>query len=500
MLKLYIKNPLDKTVDFEVSVPDDALVDDLRAKVGSELSVDPSLVRLIYSGTMLVGSKPLSHFNISNDSVIHISVKKAKLTVPSTDVAAQPAQPPSAEQIAQQAPPRAQPQLPPTPSGLFSGANMDSMDSIFSLLSGNPIVRSLLSNKDFVRQHILNSPMMQEMVQSNPELAAHMQSPEAIEMLTELMGNPDKLQAALRDVDSSITQMSTTPGGAAMLERLRHDMNRLQANLQSMERPPVDLFGLNGSQDSSEPTEEQRADSLRAYEYLQNLFNSENNSLFTNLFGPTAQDGMIPVMFGKPSSRFSEPGFPMTYSQMIQNEIVEDSFFIPTVEAKHSASAFPNVQNGGLDPGSIGGMSPDSLMNVIRSNPIMMEMVREMSRNPELIRQQLSNPMFQNMMRQQLGNSPYVSELLNNPDLLANILNRYLNNMDSSTAGRQMNQQYMHQQGNSITTTLDQLRQRFTKELDEVHAMGIYDKDDEVLQLLSQYGGNLEYVLNILFQ
>lgn len=73
------------------------------------------------------------------------------------------------------------------------------------------MVRSLLGNKDFVRQHIINSPMMREMLQSNPELAAHMQSPEAIEMFTELMCNPDKLQAALRDVDSSITQMSTTP-------------------------------------------------------------------------------------------------------------------------------------------------------------------------------------------------------------------------------------------------------------------------------------------------
>lgn len=500
MLDLHIKNPLDKSVDFVVSVPEDALIDDLRAKVGSELSVDPSLVRLIYSGTMLVGSKPLSHFNISSGSVIHISVKKAKITVPTTDATAQPAQSSSTGQ-AQQAPRRGRPQLPAGPGDLFFGDNTGSMDSIFSLLSRNPMVRSLMSNKEFVRQHILNSPMMQDMLQNNPELAAHMQSPEAIEMLTELMGDPDKLQAAMRDVDSSITQMSTTPGGAAMLERLRHDMNRLQANLQSMERPPIDLFGLNGSQSSDEPTEEQRADSLRAYEYLQNLFNSESNSLFTNLFGPAPQGGTLPSRFGQVNSRFSEPGFPITYSQMIQDEIVEDSLFVPPVGGQGNfVPPLPNIQNGGLGPGGFGSMDPDLIMNAIKSNPAMMAAFRELSRNPELLRQRINNPMFQNMIRQYMGNSPYVSEALSNPDLLFNVLKHYLNTMDLSSAGSQTDQQNPQPQEGSIASTLDQLRQRFTKELDEVHSMGIYDRDEEVLQLLSQYGGNLEYVLNILFQ
>lgn len=492
MLDLCIKNPLDKSVDFELSMPDAALVDDLRTQVGLKLSVDPPLVRLIYSGQMLVGSKPLSHFGISSGSVIHISVKKTKIAVPTS---AQITPPTSAEQTQQPvpfqstAPQSQQQQHPPAQGGLFSDAGMNSMDSVFSLLSGNPMVRSLLSNKDFVRQHIIDSPMMQEMLQSNPELAAHMQSPEAVEMFTELMSNPDKLQAALRDMDSSITQMSTTPGGAAMLERLRHDMNRLQANLQSMERPPIDLFGLNRSQDTDEPTEEQRADSLRAYEYLQNLFNSESNSLFTNLFNAASQEGLFSYFLGRANPRFSEPGFPMTYSQMLQNEIIEGPIFPP-----------PNIQDGGLGSGSFGAINPDAVMDLIRSNPMMAEMFREMSRNPDLIRQQLNSPLFQRTIRQQFGNSPYVTELLNNPDMLSNILNRYLNTATSSTSSNRQMSQSRTQSGDSISSTLDQLRQRFTKELDEVHSMGIYGRDEEVLQLLSQYGGNLEYVLNILFQ
>lgn len=498
MLDLCIKNPLDKSVDFELSVPDTALVDDLRTQVGLKLSVDPSLVRLIYSGQMLVGSKPLSHFGISSGSVIHISVKKAKIAVPTP---AQTAPPVSAEQTQQPAPfqstapqsqpqqQQQQPQFPAAPGDLFSNANMNSMDSVFSLLSGNPMVRSLLGNKDFVRQHIINSPMMREMLQSNPELAAHMQSPEAIEMFTELMCNPDKLQAALRDMDSSITQMSTTPGGAAMLERLRHDMNRLQANLQSMERPPIDLFGLNRSQDADEPTEEQRADSLRAYEYLQNLFNSESNSLFTNLFNAASQEGLFSYTLGRTNPRFSESGFPMTYSQMLQNEIVEGPIFPP-----------PTVQDGGLGSRGFGAINPDAMMDLIRSNPMMAEMFREMARNPELIRQQFNSPLFQHMIRQQFGNSPYVTELLNNPDLLSSVMDRYLNTGTSSTSNNRQMSQPRTQSENSFSSTLDQLRQRFTKELDEVHSMGIYGRDEEVLQLLSQYGGNLEYVLNILFQ
>lgn len=507
MLELCVKNPLDKSIDFTVSMPDDALVDDLRTQVGLKLSVDSSLVRLIYSGTMLVGSKPLSHFGISSGSVIHISVKKAKIAVPNTDTPTQATQSPSIEQgqhheSAQSIPPRPPSQLPAASSGLFSDANMNSMDSVFSLLSGNPVLRSLMSNKDFVRQHIINSPMMQEMLQSNPELAAHMQSPEAVELFTELMGNPDKLQAALRDMDSSITQMSTTPGGAAMLERLRHDMNRLQANLQSMEHPPIDLFGLNGSQNTDEPTDEQRADSLRAYEYLQNLFNSENDSLFTNLFNNASQEGMFPFLFRQPGQRFSEPGFPMTYSQMIQNEALNDAFFLPSGgQGQGSASIppAPAIQSGGLGPDGFGNMNPDAMMDFIRSNPMMAEIFREMSRNPELIRQQLSNPIFQRMIRQQFGNSPYIAELLNNSDLMASLLNRYLGTVDLPGTNRQMSQPRTHSEG-SIVSTLDQLRQRFTKELDEVHSMGIYGRDEEVLQLLSQYGGNLEYVLNILFQ
>lgn len=131
---------------------------------------------------------------------------------------------------------------------------------------------------------------------------------------------------------------------------------------------------------------------------------------------------------------------------------------------------------------------------------MMAEMFREMARNPELIRQQFNSPLFQHMIRQQFGNSPYVTELLNNPDLLSSVMDRYLNTGTSSTSNNRQMSQPRTQSENSFSSTLDQLRQRFTKELDEVHSMGIYGRDEEVLQLLSQYGGNLEYVLNILFQ
>lgn len=510
MLNLCIKNPLDSNLQLTISLPDTATVEDLRSKVAENIKAEASMVRLIYGGKMLVAAKPLSSFGITDNSTIHISVKKAKVAVAKEPNPASPSstQNTPTESGAQQAALSSQPLQPsnvtnnPTGSQMslpnmpFPGLNLNSPESFSSMFASNPFFRSLLSNRDFVRNSIINSPMMDDILRENPEFAAHMQDPETIEMLVDLMSDPDKLQATMREVDSTITQLSTTPDGLAMLERLRNDMNRIQSNMQSRGGPAMDLFGLNGTGSSDEPTEEQVAGSRAAYEYLQHFLSSNTGD---SPFGRAFFNGFsLNNLLG--TRRFSEPGFPMTYSGMIYTESLADA----QAQVPLIAESIPIFQNGGLDLGNLGGINMEDMIDMLRSNPMFSNVFREMASNPDIIRQQVNSPYFREMMRRQFGDSEVTSTLLNNPTMMADMLSRYIsafnNNGSAPSQAAATGQSAQQPSAHGILANLEQLRRRFTRELEEVHAMGIYGKDDEVLQLLYQYDGNLEYVLNILFQ
>eukprot|EP00483_Globobulimina_turgida_P002932 UN02937 len=74
-----------KSDDFEISIDSEASVDDLKEEIVRIRNIDPAKQRLIYKGRVLKSDKKLKDYKISDETTIHLIVRKQAVTNPRND-------------------------------------------------------------------------------------------------------------------------------------------------------------------------------------------------------------------------------------------------------------------------------------------------------------------------------------------------------------------------------------------------------------------------------
>ncbi|TNJ29044.1 putative Ubiquitin protein [Giardia muris] len=471
MLELRLRNPVDKgNESIAVIVDPSVTVDEFRKQAADALGVEPSRLRLIRNGAILADGRPISSYGISGDTVVHYSIRKQ--APPQTT----PSEPPATTtEVRHQVSP------PALSSHVTPEQRPDGLTSITQMFRMNPIFRSVMSNPDFVRNAIINNPAIQRFCEANPEIRAQMDNPETINMLVEVMQDPDKLKEMLNTTDRALTELTNMPGGTAILEKLQADLSRLQRNMDALGSPPPDVFGLNG--DTVEGSD--GLGSAQAIEYLHQLLGNSGDTFYGGVF-----DSMLD-MLSTGSGTVNELGYPLTYSGLLLRRSQEEKIRAFTLPLD------PLPRQGGMD---VFGPNPNAMLDAFASNPMMQGMLRDLANNPALIRQHLSNPMIRNYLQQYIGDNPMMMSILDNPDFLSSMLGMYLNRADTtmgSTAASSFGQG--PQGGMGGVQNLEALRVTFASQLEQIHDMGILGMDEQVLRLLAEYNGNVTEVINRLF-
>ena len=74
-----------KADDFTLSIPSDASVDDLKEEIVKQRNIEPGKQRLIYKGRVLKSDKKLSDYSITDQTTVHLIIRKKAVTNPRND-------------------------------------------------------------------------------------------------------------------------------------------------------------------------------------------------------------------------------------------------------------------------------------------------------------------------------------------------------------------------------------------------------------------------------
>lgn len=512
-----IKSPTDKSLDRSISVSAQQTIKSVKEMLATELGVEEERIRLIYNSTILADVRTVDQCGIRANVTVHISVKKAPAAVSQTAPAArssgQAPQPTQKSEVDDPLPPRSQnpvaaPQ--PQPAGAPAASAYPNMGSLFQhpqqfqqLINSNPMMQSLMQNKDLMRSMLINNPMIEELCKSNPMMREALQNPETVDMMIDMMSDPQKMKDAMRETDTAITNLQSVPGGMEMLHKLQADIERIQNNMSGLrdgeDRP--DIFGVeDGSRHgSSQPASSTAANPFGSLDYQSFMgYLRDNPSAYSNnIFASMLQN---PIYTNQQNSEFELPGFPMSYTMSLRRRNEDARAPEASASAPTSRPAANPFGQPGTSPFGPGTPSMEEVREMMR-NPMFKQALNQILDNPEEFKRQMSNPMVKSMMQQQYGNNPLMNSMLENPDLMISQLRAAMTMMDTFDDGAPVTSGPAapdggHPRAHSVFSSSIPARERYASQLEQVHQMGFYDRDDEVLRLLEMYNGNVERVLN----
>ncbi|CAL5999594.1 Ubiquitin_protein [Hexamita inflata] len=132
-------------------------------------------------------------------------------------------------------------------------------------------------------------------------------------------------------------------------------------------------------------------------------------------------------------------------------------------------------------------IQPEMIIS-LDNNPLLPDYIDDLLQNPERVQNALKNPKLQLIMKEYFGEDPMITQSLKNPAAFLDLM-KQSNNIYRNAPNR------ADQEIQSKTNTL---KQKWFKQLQTIKDMGITSNDDEIVQLLEQFDGDIEQVVNIL--
>eukprot|EP00659_Diplonema_papillatum_P019681 gene19681-30331_t len=103
------------------------------------------------------------------------------------------------------------------------GMSMDA--NMMRSFANSPFLDFFEQNPDLIRQQMFASmPGLQDTANMDPAVSAALNNPDTVKSMIRMMRNPSLLEDMSRSADHQMTQLSNTPGGNRMLERVMHAM------------------------------------------------------------------------------------------------------------------------------------------------------------------------------------------------------------------------------------------------------------------------------------
>jgi len=112
-----------------------------------------------------------------------------------------------------------------------------------------------------------NSPWARNIVENNPEMRQVLESPETIQLFSDIMRNPSLRDEFIRNSDRAISQLENIPGGFNVLHRIHNQIGD----------PYESLFQNNNTQNNETPQEEHPPPTSLSGAPLPNPWTQNNN-------------------------------------------------------------------------------------------------------------------------------------------------------------------------------------------------------------------------------
>ncbi|KJE91625.1 ubiquitin family protein [Capsaspora owczarzaki ATCC 30864] len=249
-----------------VTVDDPATHTILKVKqeVAPQVSLEPSQIRLIYSGRILKDEDTVASYGIKDGHSIHL----VKSAAPAAAGGAAPSSPAGA--AAPAAAPA--PTTPATPAsnaqpaatagarqpsaaaanainagifglggagalggvggmGLGNGGAFDGMHQQMQEMMANnpemmrnminsPQVQAMMNNPELMRTMMMANPQVRDLIERNPELGHMLNDPSVMRQSMDMMRNPAAMQEMMRNSDRAMNNIEAMPGGFDALRRM----------------------------------------------------------------------------------------------------------------------------------------------------------------------------------------------------------------------------------------------------------------------------------------
>ncbi|CAL6013460.1 Ubiquitin_protein [Hexamita inflata] len=418
-----------------------------------KLKTPADQIRLICAQQILKDQKTLEENRITEGQVIQVTIRKVQ------SIQTQETKLPEVKSA---------PVAPQAPAQQHGANPMDMMNNpdFMRQMMNNPIAKQMFNNPEFIKQQMTNNPIMQDLAKKNPELAEALEDPEVMKQLADVMSDPVKYEELLRQQDQMMANLQNVPGGPEMLQKLQADLADVTATHMGQPQQAQDWFLPEQQKKAGQnipKKEPEDADPLPK-SYLQSI-NQQKKPLQTT-----------PSM----------PPMPKLQEQM---------------------------QQMGM-PSQMGGVDMQQAMEMM-NDPMVAQFLDTIIDDPAQFAAYMSNPMVQQQIQQMSAGNPMVSSLMSNPEQYRQMLKQA--RQMSKTGGfggqqqfrgpaqqqprqQQVTQQQAAQQGAAQQAMMQQLSTKWAQELEMIKSMGIVASDEEILQLLEVCNGNVEMVINQLFE
>ncbi|KAL2234861.1 ubiquitin domain-containing protein DSK2b isoform X1 [Sesamum indicum] len=399
--------------EFAVQVKLDSTVEFFKSIVAQKCEIPPQRQRLIYKGRILKDDQTLQSYGLEADHTVHLirgfasaapmnSTARADSgvtstnSVPVTSIGSNDGGPLGVSLLS---PGLGFNGLGSAGGGLFGSAAPE-IEQLRQQLSQNPntmgdilnmpLLQDLMNNPETIRNFIMDNPQIREIMDRNPELRHILNDPGTLRQTMEAARNPELMREMMRNTDRAMRNIESTPEGFNMLRRM----------YENVQEPFLNATTLAG--DSRSDVVSNPFDAL--------LGAQGGGSGRENLANPTTIGSETMVNASAPNTN------PLPNPWASSDSMQTNS----SARSNPIGDARPTSPGGfdGLDcqdSGHILGSMPDFSFNQLLQNPTMSQMMHSLLSNPQYMNQILGlNVHLQNM----LDSSPQLRDMTQNPEFV----------------------------------------------------------------------------------
>ncbi|OAO17687.1 ubiquitin-like protein [Blastocystis sp. ATCC 50177/Nand II] len=496
MVSIYIRVSTGEKVNVDVDL--NSSIQELKNRIGGLRSVDPELITFVFKGKILKDECLLEACGITEGSIIHMvtmkkksgstangthtapvkeessTVKREEPKVVSTPAASVPSSSSVTSTTSSAVPTSTS--TPSNPFGSFPFGSSSQRSNVSpSLTAASGLISAFKDKPDLFVKMLKSDPGFRNVLEKNPQMEATLNDPATVEMLIDTMSDPTSMQNLMRQNDAVMNQISEIPGGEQMLERV---MNQYYE--------PIDRErDQKGFSRPTAPTD------------------ASNQTVVPNLWGaPTPRSAPSTRPASSASSASVNPAG--AASNATSNASATNAGSAGSATSTSPLASLTSLLNplagsaaGNVASGAAGHTNP---LGDLENNRTMQMMVQMAQEHPEVIASMMElMPEYQELAR----SNPMLAEMMKNPEMLRQSLTPENIRLAQAMQGMQgMNMPMPGAMPNLMTRnnlTSEEIRTRYPQAIQQIEEMG-FTVDDNLLQTLHRFNGNVEMTLNFLMQ
>lgn len=531
-------------------------IKELREKAGTQFSAETEKVVLIFSGKILKDSDTIDQHSIKDGHTVHVVIKVSK---PSTATSSNK---PDASKKAttETRQPTTSPSQTGNASnpfgnlfqsmGSLGGANLENMQQqmqqelmsnpqALQSVMNSPMMQSVLSNPDLIHQMMMSNPQMQNLVERNPEIGHMLNNPDLMRQTLEMARNPNMMQEMMRNQDRALSNLESLPGGFNALQRMYTEYQEPMMNATQEQFGGNPFAALvnnsNENNDNNEPQNTENTEPLpnpwggggrsstgSRSSTTGNSNNSQNKDQSKSTPSSAGGLGGMAGMFNTPTMQNmmeqvrSNPSMlrNMMSSPFMQS-MMQDMANNPDM-AQQLLSQNPMFANNpamqGMLPQMLQEMQRPEMQEAMR-NPRAMEALAQVQSGLETLQREAPG-MFPGMNLAGMGGAANPTSQAGTNNSSSTTTTPTSNPTQAAsrpaTTGASPNADFLQQMmqnlmgtttssGSTAAANRDPPERRFSSQLEQLTAMGFYNRDANLRALLAT-NGNVNQAVEFLLQ